>query len=1106
MSKEFSESIAKGPLGHSMLIYCQRRGVKTYSTRFPMIFSVERELMQPWLYTRNPLHQTGFHYNSALRDHRTWYTSRTVDFVYWGRELGMASNLHRHMRTAFDFNDSVLPTRTPGASRYSNAPKVPAEHENSLSTAFRPYETEYNTAIHQQRLTQYFPNQPEYTFPTTFKKYHDRVGYVSNQSTGSMEDFGVGDLPEVFRNEKAHYKVHNHLLPHKTTFVPGIDAPFLGEPDTKNMQSLAKALNPQQTVCANYGRYSAVLYINTPSHNNKLDTNTAKSLGHQVDAHSNMVLKKGTLLQAAQCGVTDVFCEGMDLQYLARICKKHSVLRQTEEQQSKSILCRSPSSARGPKTATDFLYLADRHIRAHTQLLWRVFSAKRPLLSVINGKCANSGIGVALLSKYPVLRESTEFAFNGPEIGVTPFGGALHFLTRKETSNKYPGLAEFALLTGASLYSGDALRLGWSDLFSALPNVDYHFKEWFENTEHLHNDAVAWQLGFFVDELLKQTNKEAVPSMERVAITETRARWIAEIFANQLDVEGIMESLSFVEKMPHSDPNNTSDAILGSPFTTDVPAALHALRKARLAYTMMPHELTPLPEDNDAARRPVHQAFSHFYFERESISGRAVAQLRDPVFTKWKAFRAKELRAFAKAQLSSLKRHVYIRCEGMNRLLSFDHHFIFRGSDAQNESIAIEELVAKAQAQLASPNREVRVGWCTPQCGIAEIRNDKELLTVLVNDPGLEDPSVKLDFPPLYLMFQPTKVYFSEWAYSVKHILLSQSPFALKCTLRMIQKARGDGNDGAIMSLSDTMELERRVMLRLLQRDDFHNIGAYTRFGDFESSEKDKAFEPKAERLRTENVFDVWPQGEEIDGHTFYRRPKWSPATITDVSLVDVEKTFQRLNFKADGICEIDISTDTFSKKSVLDSMGDAGTQVVSRLGSASCPNTQSTAHLPDNVNFYEMARHPWEHHASSWRLDGYTEGSMKYLEQNYKHAEKYLYGDAKEGRSYWQSSPGERQGKTLESSVTAQNISELERAPDVQNANLLKENFWNVISGAERNVEPWVKNLKEKSRRQKFDYRKELALPSEKVYDDRYYQWFINPGVHPNPTLVKRD
>ncbi|KNH01737.1 hypothetical protein XU18_5105 [Perkinsela sp. CCAP 1560/4] len=1099
-----SISIAPGFPSREFFL-CQKRAVKTYSTRFPDIFTVDRKLMQPWLYSKNPSHQTGFHYNSALKDHRTWYTSRTVDFVYWGRELGMASNLHRHMRTAFDFNDTVLPTKIPASSKYSKKVNLPPEHQDSVSTSLNPYNVEYNTAVHQQRLFQTFPAQPEYTFPVTFKKYHDRLGYVKNSSTGSMDDFGIGDVPDVFRNELNSLKVHKHLSPHKSNFIPGIDAPFLGEPDTKNMQSLSKALNPRQTVCVNSGRYCAVLYINTPQDNNKLDTLTAKSLGFEIDTHSNMVLKKATLIQAAQCGVTDIFCEGIDFRYLGILSKKRQKSVARTKGSASDPLCIPAATKRGPKSACDCLFLMDRHLRAHTQLLWRTFSAKRPLLCTINGKCHTSGIGLALLSKYPILRPSTEFIFDGPEIGVTHFGGALHFLARKETSNKFPGLAEFVLLTGLSLYSGDALRLGWSDLFSPIPNIDYHFREWFENTEHLHNDAVTWQIGFFLQELLHQTEKPALPSMERVAITETRARWISEVFANQVDLEGILDSLSAIEALPLSDSSNTHDEALGLPFTTDIPSAVHSLKSARLSYTAMPYELTPLPENLNTPSGPVHATFSKFYFERDSLSGRTVARLCDPVFSKWKEFRGKEMKAYVKAQLASLKRHVYIRCEGINLSTSFDFHFVF-SSGGQSSTATLEALINEAQKRIHSIDREFRIGWCTPQCGIAEIRHDKELLEVLIHDPGWEDPSANLSFPPLYLLLQPVKIFFSEWAYHVKHLLLSHSPFALKCNLRMLQKTRGDDGEGNIMSISDTLQLERRVMLRILQRADFHAVGVHTRLGDLTYSKSETAFALDNEQISTADVFEVWPEGRSIDGHTFFRRPKWYPNHIRDVSIADVERMFQDLSFKTDGMCEIDIPTDTFSKKATLESMKDAGIQVVSRLGHESVPNTQTTAYVPENVNFYEMARHPWEHYKSSWRLDGYTRGSMQYLEENFAHAEKYLYGDESEDRNYWQSSPGERRARLQETSAKDINLVELEKSPDVLNANLLKENFWNVLSGAERNVETWVKNLKEKSRKQKFDYRKELASPAEKIYDDYYYQWFIQPGVHPNPSLVKRN
>ena len=47
------------------------------------------------------------------------------------------------------------------------------------------------------------------------------------------------------------------------------------------------------------------------------------------------------------------------------------------------------------------------------------------------------------------------------------------------------------------------------------------------------------------------------------------------------------------------------------------------------------------------------------------------------------------------------------------------------------------------------------------------------------------------------------------------------------------------------------------------------------------------------------------------------------------------------------------------------------------------------------------------------------------------------------------------------------------------------------------------LQDLRRKSKNGKFGYRLELASPQEKIYDDRYYQWFITPGRHPNPSMV---
>lgn len=52
----------------------------------------------------------------------------------------------------------------------------------------------------------------------------------------------------------------------------------------------------------------------------------------------------------------------------------------------------------------------------------------------------------------------------------------MRLLARHETSLKYPGLAEFITLTGTSLFAGDVLRLGWTDLFTSLPDMAFYIK------------------------------------------------------------------------------------------------------------------------------------------------------------------------------------------------------------------------------------------------------------------------------------------------------------------------------------------------------------------------------------------------------------------------------------------------------------------------------------------------------------------------------------------------------------------------------------------------------------------------------------------------------
>ena len=1096
------------------IVFTQRRTIRTRARNMRETYTRPRELMQPHLYSNNAYAQSGVHWNSPLEDHRTWHTSRLVDFVYWGRELGLATNLHRHQRTAFDFDDPVHPTRIPSyIPRHrieENAPNPVLR--SALSEDFDPTLKPYSITEHRFTLYRNQPNQPKHSFPFHFQRYPNRLKITDASDVGSHEAFQVGDVPNFLRGNFQPQRNHPHSSV-RTGKTPGLDLPFYGELDHEHMEAFSSPLNKEQTVCANYGRFSASLYINVPSQDQTLDTRTALCLGNEIDRHTNAILSKLTLLKSAQSGWTNKFCSGYSIEYLGRTMRELARVRRSLPEYAPGD---SAEKKKNPGWDLDalplyytperqeearFLHLADRHLRAHMKLLWKSFSANRPLLTLINGECHTSGIGLALLPKYAVLRDSTVFHADGPNHGLPPFGGYIHFLCRKETSAKVPGLAEFIILTCSPLYSGDALRLGWSDLFCTLPDVDYHVREWFNNSEHLHVDAVTWQLGFLIDNLFRIDPERHSLDMERAAITPRRAQWIAETFADQQNVEGILSTLTHVEQLDQGDPQNNRDQNLSHPFTTTVLNAVEELKSSRLALRTAPWEITELSEDIGLENLTPTDVFSSYFFEYDPRTGHSVSRLRRPEIKKWQDLREQEKAAFKRSRLHTIHRHVYVRMPRGVKTISFDYAFHF--GEPPRDDQTLKDLLCKIRAMTHfSETEELRLGWFLPTNKMARLRNDDELILCLLNDPGYEDPALLLNYPPIYLVCHPMTISFSEWAYSVKHLLLSYCPFALKCGLRMIQVVRGDEVQSKPLSMSETLELERRVFLRVMQRSDFHTVGSYLAplptIVQTQAAEDPTARENMEPTVEPEKIFDIAPEGQILGGHLFFRRPKWSPKVLEDVSEASVSAMFAPLEFERDQRCEIDLQVETYTARSVLQSMEDVGIQLVPRLGTPDVPNLKTNIQLNKNFDFYTMARHPWKGYASSWRSDGYTEGSLKYLTENYEHAYKYLYGQGPRA-NYWQNSPAARALGTLDNcAIKAEN----ETPPDVKNAQLLRENFWDVIRDAEHGLEKWARTLNSQSRRQKFDYRKETPTPQENLYDDRYYQWFITPGRHPNPSL----
>ncbi|CCW69294.1 unnamed protein product [Phytomonas sp. Hart1] len=169
------------------------------------------------------------------------------------------------------------------------------------------------------------------------------------------------------------------------------------------------------------------------------------------------------------------------------------------------------------------------------------------------------------------------------------------------------------------------------------------------------------------------------------------------------------------------------------------------------------------------------------------------------------------------------------------------------------------------------------------------------------------------------------------------------------------------------------------------------------------------------------------------------------------------------------------------------------GVELVENLGESDAEGRPKVApwagnaHVPQDVNFYEMGRHPWEDTPSSWRRDGFTEPSKAYFEAQFREAEKALYEDDLGGpRRYW---PSKDAVESTHSEV------------EERGAELLQRRLYGELARAKRGVEPWAANLREKALEGKLPYRLEVATQAEKIYDDEYYRWFINPGHHPNPS-----
>ncbi|RNF09510.1 hypothetical protein TraAM80_02119 [Trypanosoma rangeli] len=1099
------------------LIYgTSQHGIKTLDVREyrPLATPIEFRFYQR--YANHPNRQSGIQFLTHYNTHQRFRVNKDyIDYMHWGKEQGQARLPHRHQRVAFDFNDQLHPTRT--AEGNGDTQAWCAEQDPSLGP-------------HPDLDASFDPNRHVFSHPEHWNKMFSkrRPGEGSIDLSVLPSRSLLGPLmTQSDTHGAAYFRLDNRG--HSNGKVPGLNSPFLGEFDRQMMQAMSRPLNADRTITGNDGRFSKTIMINEPMTHQHLSGKTASELSTEIDVATNAVYSKLTVLEAAQSGLTNYFCGGLNYEMLGFDLHMAELLRE----RARAILGRDAgvssssvaftASTDSTKTeervvgqllrdASGYVDRADDALRQHAALIWRVYTAPRPLMALTNGKCRGTGCGVSVYSKYCALKDASEFIFDGPNVGITPYGGLTRLLARPETSLKYPGLAEFIVLTGTSLFAGDALRLGWTDLFTNISDMSYHIKDWFDATEHMHNDAVAWQLGHLLETCFKMREAHS-SAMERVAITPVRARWIEDAFADQPSVRHIVDTLGEIECLPFTAQHNTWDHSQCTPYTLDsVEAGLLKLESHRLRYTHSPWDITP-PED-EVALQHASEVFNAYVLERYGTENVVVHRDTEKLAA-WRRQRQQEYHAHRSLRGAPHSRHVYARLEGCEgKLVSFDFVFFLQqhenleNKNKKEESrytASLDALKRKVLASFGMPDgRDIELGWYLPTLDTCPIYSDEELMQLLHADPGIEDPKSELKYPPIYFIVKRNTLYFSEWAYAVKHQLLLQSPFALRAAYEMLTEVRGDGLADSVMPLAESLATEFKYVSRLLRRPDFYRVGVHTdksaetweEIREERRRNIHKTHQPTRPLPDFEEVFE---RNVEIEGHRFLLRPRWNPRTLQDVLESDVLQLRTPLVYSGEGIAPLYVQTQCAKANRITGMVEDAGgLEVVQGLGEVDAKGTpvapplQPNAHVPQNVSFYEMARHPWEDTASSWRRDGFTEGSLENYEAQYRAAERAVYDEEGRGiHNYWPSREAS-EGVTSEEKDTA----------------LLQERLFKPLEEAISAVEPWARNLRRSASDGTLGYKTEIATPEEKIYDDEYYRWFIQPGHHPNPsglTSVKR-
>eukprot|EP01065_Artemidia_motanka_P012803 TRINITY_DN17069_c0_g1_i1.p1 TRINITY_DN17069_c0_g1~~TRINITY_DN17069_c0_g1_i1.p1 ORF type:complete len:888 (+),score=164.55 TRINITY_DN17069_c0_g1_i1:173-2665(+) len=415
-------------------------------------------------------------------------------------------------------------------------------------------------------------SQPPGAYPGINRKW---VGFKPSRVRGGYYGSGVATRdtwgPDLQRSESGD-------VPKPETVIDRVSVDWF-------MDEFSVPLNKQNTVMSAC-RHTATesLRVNLPQRQNQIDNNTVRTLYRAVRIGTHSPTRRVTMIGACQNGHTDWWCKGLPLHQMAsrlrylvsppptdestagverlaevlmarRVKPAGGHLEQVEaatrvghpqlmhiaHQRAQWLKRREMAERKHEIGPPSVLLYVNREVREAMRLLWVLGNGDTPTLSFVNGKCKNIGSGLALLCNYAAVRDEASFTFSGARDGLSPIGGLLRLLTSEASQLKYPGLAEYMVLTNDKLYGGDAKRLGWTSIHAP---TDTHLNErMVQDYLNIHPTHDAGDGHRFMHALLFSDHDQA-PDMDKCSISFERMEWIRWCFDKAESVVDVKDRLS----------------------------------------------------------------------------------------------------------------------------------------------------------------------------------------------------------------------------------------------------------------------------------------------------------------------------------------------------------------------------------------------------------------------------------------------------------------------------------------------------------------------------------------------------------------------------------